>query len=76
MVAGKPVSLTQVSAEDYDGPAPKPLKVVGSIPGTASEISPQTAPTIDDSPADAAAVAADLQSVVDALVAAGVFTEA
>jgi hypothetical protein len=76
MVDAKPIALTQVAEEDYEGPTPKPFVVVGDIPGTDAEIEPQAAPVIDDDPADAAAVATDLQAVVDALVAAGVFTEA
>lgn len=74
-IAGKPVKLTQVAVEDYEGPEPKPLVIVGEVPGTDAEITAQAAPTIDASPADADAVAADLQAVVDALVAAGVLTE-
>lgn len=31
-MAGKPVALSQVSEQSYDGPAPKPLVVVGDIP--------------------------------------------
>ena len=69
----KPISLTQVDAEDYDGQTPQPFVVVGTIPGAG--ITPEEAPAIDSTPADAAAVAADLQAVVDALVAAGVLTE-
>lgn len=68
----KPISLTQTDAEDYEGPTPQPFTVVGTIPGAG--ITPQEAPVIDSTPADAAAVAADLQNVVDALVAAGVLT--
>lgn len=71
MVASKPITLTQTDTNPSSW-EPKPYVVVGSIPGA---VDPQAAPTIDDSPADAAAVAADLQAVVDALVAAGVFTE-
>lgn len=44
--------------------------------GTTAGVTPQTAPAIDATPADAAAVATDLQSVVTALIAAGVFEEA
>ena len=73
MTDAKPISLTQVTTESYSGPTPKPMAVVGEIPGA---VSAQAAPTIDESPADAAAVATDLQAVVDALIAAGVFTEA
>ncbi len=71
MVRPQPITLTQIDAQDYEGYSPKPVQVVGSLPGA---IDPQTAPTIDDTPTDAAAVATDLQSVVDALIAAGVFT--
>jgi hypothetical protein len=76
MVAPKPITLTQVSTEDYDGAViPAPFVVVGDIPGEGgASVNPQAAPTIDGSPADAAAVATDLQAVVDALVAAGVLT--
>lgn len=73
MVAGKPVVFTQVDTESYTGPEPKPLEVVGAVPGG---VEAQAAPVVDASPADATAVATDLQSVVDALIAAGVFTEA
>ena len=72
MVAGKPITMTQVDVGDYTGPTPAPFVVVGTVPDTG--ITPQAAPTIDATPADAVAVATDLQSVVDALVAAGVFT--
>jgi len=74
MVRPQPITLTQIDANNYTGFTPKPVVVVGSLPGVGAEITPQTAPTIDDTPTDAAAVATDLQSVVDALVAAGVFT--
>lgn len=70
----QPISLTQIDANNYTGYTPKPVVVVGSLPGVGAEITPQAAPTIDDTPTDAAAVATDLQTVVDALVAAGVFT--
>jgi hypothetical protein len=70
MVSPKPISLTQ-SDTNPGSYTPKPYVVVGAIPGS---VEAQAAPAIDDSPADAAAVATDLQSVVDALIAAGVFT--
>lgn len=69
----KPIALTQVDDEDYTGPAPQPFVVVGEIPG-GSAITPQEAPVIDPAPADLEAAAAALQDVVDALIAAGVFT--
>ncbi len=72
MAAPKPITIEYIAPEDYSGFSPKPFAVIGEAP---ADISPQAAPTIDDTPADAAAVAADLQAVVDALVAAGVFTE-
>lgn len=69
----KPVTLTQIDEGDYEGAfTPQPLVVVGDIPGAG--ITPQAAPAVDSTPADAAAVAADLQSLVDALVDAGVLT--
>lgn len=68
-MAAKPVTLT-AGANPNPHLAPEPLIVVGGLPG----IDPQAAPAVDDSPADAAAVAADLQGLVDALVAAGVLT--
>lgn len=68
--APKPLDLQPYS--DPSGRAPKPV----SIAGLGDPVEAQEAPTIDSTPADPAAVAADLQSVVDALVAAGVFTEA
>jgi hypothetical protein len=67
-LAPKPFVLQDAVASGLD---PQPI----SIDGLPTGVDPQAAPTIDDSPADAAAVAADLQAVVDALVAAGVFTE-
>ena len=66
-MAGKPVTLT-TGANPNPHLAPEPLIVVGG------GIDPQVAPVVDDTPADAAAVAADLQSLVDALVAAGILT--
>lgn len=66
-LAPKPFVLQDAVASGFD---PQPISIEGVIAGD-----PQAAPTIDGSPADAAAVAADLQAVVDALVAAGVFTE-
>ena len=74
MARPQPITLTQIDANNYTGYTPKPVVVVGPIPGTDPEIDPQPAPAINPAPADADAVAADLQSVVDALVAAGVFT--
>lgn len=76
----KPITLTQVDELDYEfEQAPAPFVVVGEIPGTGGgdgpEITPQAAPVIDTEPEDADAVAADLVSVVAALVAAGVFTD-
>lgn len=70
-LAPKPVVITTATSNpsSFD---PEPLVAVGD----GVFVEPQEAPAIDDTPADAAAVAADLQSVVDALVAAGVFTEA
>lgn len=71
-LAPKPITVEYVAPGDYTGAyAPKRYAIIGEAP---TAIDPQTAPTIDDAPADAAAVAADLQTVVDALVAAGVFT--
>lgn len=72
-----PIKLTQVDTVDYSGMfRPAEYVVVGSVPSTDAVITPQAAPTVDPAPADAAAVATDLQAVVDALVAAGVFTSA
>lgn len=70
----QPISLTQIDANNYTGYTPKPVVVVGDLPGVGAEITSQPAPAIDPAPADADAVAADLQSVVNALIAAGVFT--
>lgn len=67
----KPVVLTQADTNPSTY-APEPLVVVGAIPGG---VEPQEAPSIDPSPADAAAVAADLQALVDALIDAGVLTD-
>lgn len=68
----KPITIEYITPLNYTGAyAPKPYAIIGEEPAA---IDPQPAPTIDDAPADADAVATDLQSVVDALVAAGVFT--
>lgn len=68
----KPITVEYVAPGSYTGAfAPKPYAIIGEEP---TAITPQAAPAIDDTPADADAVAADLQSVVSALVAAGVFT--
>lgn len=75
MVAPKPITLTQVDEADYDSAFdPQPFVVVGDVPSAGANITPQTAPTIDASPADATAVATDLQALVTALVASGVLT--
>lgn len=71
-LAPKPITVEYVAPGNYTGAyAPKPYAIIGEEPAA---IDPQPAPAIDDTPADADAVAADLQSVVNALVAAGVFT--
>lgn len=71
-LAPKPITVEYVAPGDYTGAfSPKPYAIIGEAP---TAIDPQTAPTIDDTPTDAAAVATDLQTVVDALIAAGVFT--
>lgn len=54
MVQPKPIELTQVDAEDYDGSQePQPFVVVGPIPGTVGSgvqsIVPGTNVTVDDS---------------------------
>lgn len=66
----KPVRLT-TGPNPNPSLAPQPFVVVGGIPGT---VTPQAAPTINAAPADATEVAADLQDLVDALVAAGVLS--
>lgn len=72
MASPKPVTLTRVDSAGYTSPlSPQPLLVVGEVPGG---VTPEDAPTIDATPADATAVATDLQAVVNALIAAGVFT--
>lgn len=71
MGAPKPISVTYTPEDDYEGNAPQPFVIVGEAP---AEITPQAAPEVDSTPADAAAVASDLQDLVDALVAAGVLT--
>lgn len=50
--------------------APEPVVIYGLAGG----VTPQPAPAIDASPADATAVATDLQALVTALQAAGVLT--
>lgn len=70
MTSPKPITLTS-GANPSPGLDPEPYVVVGTIPGG---VTPQTAPTIDPAPADADAVAADLQTLVTALIAAGVLS--
>lgn len=50
-----------------------PIALYGADEG-GSGVTPQPAPAVDPAPADATAVATDLQGLVDALVAAGVLT--
>lgn len=71
-LAPKPITLSS-GANPNPAFDPQPYVVVdGGDFG--SGVDPQAAPTIDPAPAAAADVAADLQTVVDALVAAGVLT--
>ena len=65
MADPKPIALTVVDSGDYVGPDPQPLVHVGALPFVADFVA------IDETPADAAAVATDLKAVVDALIAAG-----
>lgn len=69
--------IPHVVAESGDvGQAPAgaiPIALYGAGDGGDS-VTPQPAPPIDPAPADATAVATDLQELVDALVAAGVLT--
>ena len=63
----KPITITQ--ADTWTGAGdPQPLQVIGT--GNAM-IVPAAFVAVDDTPADAAAVAADLEAVRDALIAAG-----
>jgi hypothetical protein len=71
MADPKPISVTY-GANPTPNVDPQPFVIVGDAPAA---FEPQEAPVIDDDPADAGAVAADLQAVVDALVAAGILTE-
>ena len=63
----KPITLTQ--ADTWTGAGdPQPFVVIG----TGNDmVDPAAFVAIDDTPADAAAVAADLEAVRDALIAAG-----
>lgn len=72
MAKPKPITIEYIDPSNYEGYTPQPFAIVGDAP---AEVTPQVAPAVDPAPADADAVAADLQSVVDALIAAGVFTE-
>jgi hypothetical protein len=69
-MAAKPITLTTTAADDYEGPDPQPFTVVGD----GILVDPQTAPTVDTTPADATAVATDLNALRTALIAAGVLT--
>ena len=62
MAAAKPVTLTVVDPGDYEGPAPKPLAVVGSIPVAADDVVALTA--VPASFADLAAVQTYLATLV------------
>ena len=68
----KPITVTRVSTAGYTGTyRPAPMLIVGD----GVEVIPQAAPVVDATPADAAAVAADLQALVDLLIDAGVLTD-
>lgn len=66
MASPKPITLTTVAS--ITGPDPQPMVVVGDINDI---ITPAAFVAVDETPADATAVATDLAAVVDALVAAG-----
>jgi hypothetical protein len=68
MAEPKPVVLTQ-SATNPSEYEPAPLVIVGELPVAA--LTPAAFVAVDDSPADAAAVAADLIAVRDSLITAG-----
>lgn len=70
MVSPKPVVITQ-GANPTPGVDPEPLILVSS---SFAMIDPQTAPAVDTTPADATAVATDLNALRTALIAAGVLT--
>ena len=70
MPAAKPVTIVTTAADDYEGPTPQPLAVIGDL----SLVEPQPTIVIDETPADATAVAVQLADVVAALEAAGILT--
>ncbi len=69
MADPKPIALTQVAANAYDGPAPKPYVVVGDVPaGT-----PVTLTAVPASFADLAAVRTYLNTLVTQLKSSSLF---
>ncbi len=67
--------VVAASGDAQDAPAGAvPINLYGAGDGGAV-ITPQPAPAVDPAPADTTAVAADLQALVTALVAAGVLTQ-
>lgn len=69
MVSPKPITLTQVDTASYAGYTPQPFILVGELPEGA--YTPAAFTAVDTTPADAAAVAADLEALRDSLIAAG-----
>lgn len=61
----KPVALTQVAANAYSGPEPKPLVVVGNLPVPATDVITLTA--VPASFADLAAARTYLNTLVTEL---------
>jgi hypothetical protein len=68
-LAPKPITLTQADTFTGPGGAPQPMQVIGTLPSSA--IAPAAFVSVNLAPATAADVAADLKSVVDSLIAAG-----
>lgn len=70
MADPKPYTITTTAAADYEGPTPQPITVIGD----AILVEPQATIVIDETPADATAVAVQLADVVAALEAAGILS--
>jgi len=72
MAAAKPVTLTQVAAGSYEGPTPKPLEVVGSLPVAAADVVALT--EVPATFADEAAVRTYLNTLVTQLKSSPFFS--
>lgn len=72
MADPKPISITQIDADDYEGPTPQPFAVVGDLPVPAESV--VALPAVPGTFADEAAVQTYLASLVTALKSSPYFS--